>query len=140
MGRWIQTFKGRNHSWAIDVNFLWNTENIYIMDNHRAALWCWLQHIKPNSKFGLFHIDAHYDAAATIIDDEIKNLPDLTRIEFNDYLGISFKNKTGKKCPLIRWDNYLYLYHNFPLIQKPAKIPFSSKNRHRQQNHCHIMR
>lgn len=110
MGTWIQSFKGRNRSLSMDQNFLWNSENIYIMDNHRAALWCWLQHLKPNSKLGLFHIDAHYDAAATIKDEEAAGLPDLSKVEFKDYLDIKNISEGGEEYPLIRWDNYLYLY------------------------------
>lgn len=38
-------FRGRNHSGPINQNLLWHYRNIYLMDNHRAALWCWQQEI-----------------------------------------------------------------------------------------------
>ncbi|MFC3852454.1 UPF0489 family protein [Salinispirillum marinum] len=110
MADWILPFQGRNGSLAVSQNFLWRTENIYIMDNHRAALWCWLQHMSSKSQYGVFHIDAHYDCAGTIRDDEITKLPDLGSITFQDYLDISEIGPDGKKVPLIRWDNYLFLF------------------------------
>jgi hypothetical protein len=79
------------------------------MDNHRAALWCWLKHIKLNRKYGLFHIDAHYDAA-TISDEQLKQIPDIASISFEDYLSISIQGIMGEDVPLIRWDNYLYAF------------------------------
>lgn len=82
------------------------------MDNHRASLWCWLQHLKAGGKHGLFHIDAHYDAAATISNKQISTLPDLSSISFQDYLNISTPGWDGSAVPLIRWDNYLYLFES----------------------------
>ena len=41
----ILRFKGRRVSETYEQNFLWKFYSAYIMDNHRAALWCWLQHI-----------------------------------------------------------------------------------------------
>jgi len=112
MAEWIHKFKGRNGSLAIDQNFLWRHENIYIMDNHRASLWCWLQQHNPENKINLFHIDAHYDAAQTISDEEYRNLPDLTKISFEEYLSLSQPGfgLGNKEIPMIRWDNYLYLF------------------------------
>ena len=110
MNEWILPFQGRNKSGPVTQNFLWRSNNIYIMDNHRAALWCWLQHISTELKYRVFHIDAHYDCARTISDNEIKKLPDLSSLSFQDYLGIT-EDWKGKKVPLIRWDNYLYLFN-----------------------------
>jgi hypothetical protein len=110
LSKWIHPFEGRNRSLAVDQNFLWNDDNVYIMDNHRAALWCWLRHLQPGAKHGIFHIDAHYDAAATISDDEIDKLPDLSAVAFDEYLSINIPGWDGKPVPLIRWDNYLYLF------------------------------
>jgi hypothetical protein len=40
---WIVPFKRRNYSGATHQNFLCRHGNVFVMDNHRAALWCWLQ-------------------------------------------------------------------------------------------------
>lgn len=81
------------------------------MDNHRAALWCWLKHVAHGTKHGLFHIDAHYDAA-TVSNEHLENLPDLASISFEDYLSISIPGVMGEAVPLIRWDNYLFAFES----------------------------
>ena len=63
MGEWLVPFKGRNDSGACDLNFLWRSGSLYVMDNHRAASWCWLQHSGPEGNANVVHIDAHYDTA-----------------------------------------------------------------------------
>ena len=41
-------------------------QNIYIMDKHRLALWCWINEIDKNDygKYTLIHIDDHFDCGA----------------------------------------------------------------------------
>ncbi|MFN8612442.1 MAG: UPF0489 family protein [Vulcanimicrobiota bacterium] len=48
-----------------DLNFLWKDprRSLYIMDNHRAALWCWLREIRRDHTYSLLHIDWHWDSA-----------------------------------------------------------------------------
>ena len=59
---WIIPFKGRYAEDSTkDISFLWKFNNIYIMDNHRLALWCQLQHFDESRKYDIHHIDAHYD-------------------------------------------------------------------------------
>lgn len=79
------------------------------MDNHRAALWCWLRHINLKHEYGLFHIDAHYDSSS-ISDDEMKNIPDISELSFKNYLDMRTHGPFDKEIPMIRWDNYLYFY------------------------------
>jgi hypothetical protein len=67
-GEWILPFLGRNRSGPSEDNFLWRTGSTYIMDNHRDALWCWLQHLIPGKEYNLFHIDRHFD----MLDSRIK--------------------------------------------------------------------
>lgn len=38
-------FKGKNTSWYKYLNLLQQEHKIYVMDNHNAALWCWMQRI-----------------------------------------------------------------------------------------------
>jgi hypothetical protein len=46
-GEWPVDFRGRNRSGPYNQNFLWRRDSVYVMDNHRAAFWCWLQRIDP---------------------------------------------------------------------------------------------
>ena len=110
MQEWIYPFKGRNNSLSFNQNFLWRQDNIYIMDNHRAALLCWLQHINEDSKYGLFHIDAHYDMARTLCNKTLESIPNLKNISFENYLNIMQPEIDGDQFPAIRWDNYLTLF------------------------------
>lgn len=107
MGEWIQKFKGRNESLAVGSNFLWKEKNIYVMDNHRAALWCWLQHMEPRCIYGLFHVDAHYDFGTAKHAMEVDGQRELDGRTFQEYLALAFETSAGETCPIIRWDNYL---------------------------------
>lgn len=111
---WLVPFKGRNHSGATKQNFLWKEGNVYIMDNHRAALWCWIQEIALTNRVNLLHIDEHYDALCSQIDEWKASLPELRDISIEDYLALEYDSELGT-VPVIRWDNYLSLFLNcFP--------------------------
>ncbi len=79
------------------------------MDNHRAALWCWQQHLDLYSDpHSLIHIDRHYDALGSELRKHVKVMPDLRGLTIKDYLGA--RVKLSDWLPLFRWDNYLSLY------------------------------
>ena len=59
--RWIVPFKGRNDTGVYNQNFVWSDGHVYVMDNHRAAAWCWAQHVDPATSHALVHIDRHND-------------------------------------------------------------------------------
>jgi hypothetical protein len=100
---WLVPFKGRNYSGCYKQNFLWNKDNVYIMDNHRAALWCWFQHISKNEKIDFIHIDKHTDTLQSKLDEWIVVCPDLWSIKLDDYLSFIHKHID---IPLFSWDNY----------------------------------
>ncbi len=94
---------------VIDQFFLYKENNIYIMDNHRSAAWCWLQHIPKNNN-GLIHIDAHNDALDNdyLIDKLISsNKIDLAILSFEDYLNIKLERTNDTPLHLFRWDNFI---------------------------------
>lgn len=101
--KWLIPFKGRFDSGPEKCNFLWKDENIYIMDNHRLALWAWFQHIDPKIIYNFFHIDAHYDCDPFVSQSWIghQNLINLNLNEFMSYPS----DKEG--VALFRWDNYV---------------------------------
>lgn len=132
---WLYPFKGRNSSNHSDQNFLWRNGCIYVMDNHRAALWCWLQEIDSNSSCELIHIDAHYDCLSVDGHEALDNLPDLSKISIHDYLAIKGMDRLiHQETFLIRWDNYIPLaYRILPrtlrkyLFVQPIKFALHQK-------------
>lgn len=107
---WHIPFKGRNHSGVFKDNFLWQKGNVYIMDNHRLALWCWLRHLKRDEKIDLVHIDQHYDCLQSRHDDWLNSVPeDLDALSLGEYRKYQWKNPICD-CELFRYDNYLSLF------------------------------
>src|SRR5665213_707135 len=79
----------------------------YIMDNHRAALWCWLQELDKEKNYDFFHLDRHFDARPQRQDDECGEF-------FRHISGISIQNYLERHrtdhVPLISWDNYIEFF------------------------------
>jgi hypothetical protein len=111
-GNWLIPFKGRNQSGPYEQNFLWRQDSVYIMDNHRAALWCWLQHLEKDGTYNLFHFDRHFDTLSSRIDEWKRHLPDLWTIGIQEYLELSYHldDTMISDVPIIRYDNYLSLF------------------------------
>ncbi|MBU1370024.1 MAG: UPF0489 family protein [Bacteroidetes bacterium] len=109
----IIEFKGQNTSWVRDLNLLCKKNNIYVMDNHVAGLWCWLQEIKTNEKYNILHIDAHYDTMASRIDTWVEHIPDnIKELSIHEYLAIKFYDEDFRGGhEIMRWDNYFPIFH-----------------------------
>ncbi len=110
---WLVPFQGRNRSGTYNQNFLWRSENVYLMDNHRAALWCWLQHIEPEGPISILHIDKHTDTLCSRIEEWVQALPsNWTSFSIDDYLEFKYLSRDLSNDPflLFRWDNYLSLF------------------------------
>ena len=111
---WLVAVKGNKTSLYYDINFLWKRDNVYIMDNHRVAMWCWLQEIKTEEKYDLFHLDRHFDTLYSNIETWLKDLPDLNKITLDEYLNFNEKNSN---VPIIRYDNYLSIFlEKYPFL------------------------
>lgn len=110
MGEWLVEFQGRNHSTAIKLNFLWREGNVFVMDNHRAALWCWLDLLKDAAEVSLFHVDRHFDALFSA--DDYAHFPhdEFEGLSIDEYLSRGYDNDFFAVTPLFRWDNYLGLF------------------------------
>jgi hypothetical protein len=109
MGHHVIPYLGRNHSGAVTQNLLWQDGHVYLMDNHRAALWCWQQHCDLYAQpHRILHIDRHYDALGANLDLHLNSLPDLRGLSIHDYLGATVL--LHEKVPLFRWDNYLSIH------------------------------
>lgn len=107
---WHIPFKGRNHSGTFNCNFLWQKDNVYVMDNHRLALWCWLRHIRGESKIEILHIDQHYDCRLSCHDQWLAAVPiNLEELSLSEYINYTWQGAHGES-PLFRFDNYLSLF------------------------------
>lgn len=109
---WIIPFKGRNSSGVFNQNFLFQKDNIYVMDNHRAAMWCWLDFYKSNIKdVGVFHLDRHNDSLQSNLESwvlQASGPPHVDTMDINSYLDVIDLGNPG--CKLFRWDNYLSIF------------------------------
>lgn len=109
-GTWHIPLTARGHSGAVTQNFLWQDGPVYVMDNHRAAWWCWLRHLTKGAPFDLFHIDRHTDTLASNLDIWLNALPgDPRGMSLQEYLGSKVR-LGGFDTATIRWDNYLSLF------------------------------
>lgn len=101
---WIMKSPSGATSGADTLNFLWKdpARQTYIMDNHLAALWCWLKELSPDEQYTLFHIDWHWDAAAM----PPEYLPCLAACDNLDSFLALRSNDPGHA--MVRWDNYIH--------------------------------
>ncbi|MFA6238824.1 MAG: UPF0489 family protein [Bacteriovorax sp.] len=99
----------RGFSGASEDNVLWREKNIYVMDNHRLALWCWFQEIEKGTRYNLLHIDAHPDLS----ESALKNFnSDMWKMTLDEYRTVM---QTDINTPLFRWDNYIEVFlKNYP--------------------------
>lgn len=91
---------------AYEEIFLWKDDNlpIYVMDNHRLALWCWEQiySMASSPKIHMIHIDRHWDGKPCLnIPSIIKPIENMTIDEYRDQ-----QNSLGN-FNLFLWDNYI---------------------------------
>lgn len=109
---WIREIKKEylNNLWGASDNlkFLWKSDDapIYIMDNHLAAAWCWMQECKIDEEYNFIHIDQHSDLATY---NDTKYISSLKKgIPIEKYLSL-LCDKYGVFEPTLKWDNYIHL-------------------------------
>lgn len=127
---WIQELPRdymNQSSFCYRNNFLWQNENVYVMDNHLAAAWCWLQQCDTSARYNFLHIDRHRDLAKCFKDEDLQPMVDNPYMSFADFLRI----KRSDDIQLFRWDNFIqasYVMHpawfqtNVFLTQKEGNI------------------
>lgn len=116
----IIPFKGRLTSGAYNLNYLYKTKKTYIMDNHLAAGWCWLQEIDIKKQYNLFHIDRHYDLLDGQVNEWKSTLQSLSfdyvNIDIQELIGIQYKRsdmKSQEAQQLFSWANYITILDSF---------------------------
>ena len=95
-------------SYATNLNLLWKSDKLplYIMDNHLAAAWCWMQECKPESRYCFFHIDRHNDLGAVAPYSCYQHVKENPQLSIDDYTGI--RNPIASlDRPAFTWDNYI---------------------------------
>ncbi len=113
-----------------DQFFVWNRENIHIMDNHRAALWCWINDLKKQSSsdLKLLHIDNHPDMSPKGLHCSCVKKADLSKLALKTYLVKKhsqnekhFYGEEGEK--LFSYENFLSAFiENNPQYVKSTDV------------------
>ena len=109
----IIEFKGINTSWSNTLNLLQKEKNVYVMDNHNAALWCWLQEIDLKQEYNVLHIDRHYDTCSGQLEEWLSALPkNMENLSIDEYLSCRYNEaNSGDLMPVMTWDNYFPIFH-----------------------------
>lgn len=121
--------KGKLTSHNQDLNYFAYQDNLFIMDNHLAAIWCW-DKLSKDKNITLIHIDAHYDLGCSPPGGSIYQELDLTTISVNDLT--SFKHDWGYSYFL--WDNYIHTFND----KYPRLINEFISITHRLENLCEL--
>ncbi len=113
MSNWIlqpsEDFKNKE-SYASKLNFLYKHDNVYVMDNHLAAGWAWLQELDVNKEYNLFHIDQHEDLVKNAPKESYEFIKDNPKeITIKNYCELRFKHDDPliQESPVFQWDNYI---------------------------------
>jgi len=99
---------------CFETNLLYRKENIYLMDNHRMAAWCWVNHIDDNKKYTIIHVDKHFDTLGNQIDQWTNPIKSgLKDLSLQEYDSIEYQKNKFEKYKVFRWDNYIPIFHHY---------------------------
>ena len=84
------------------LNFLYRKGKFYIMDNHLAAGWCWLNSLDKQQEYGFIHIDQHNDLLNNNCMEPFKTILLDDRLELIDYTSLCLSEQK-----VFTWDNYI---------------------------------
>lgn len=109
--------KGKNISSNHSLNILYNHENIYIMDNHLAAIWCWSKSIDLNKNYSFLHIDRHDDLSLKSSNETVKYLQE-NRLKIEDIpiwelTELQVVHSDNRASQAFVWDNYINTFSLF---------------------------
>lgn len=91
-----------------NLNFLWNLDNLYVMDNHLGAAWCWMQQCDANTMYNFLHIDRHNDLGTNTPYEIYKCLRENPHLPLNEYTELEWKNdENNTHIKAFLWDNYI---------------------------------
>ena len=84
--------------------FLWRSDKVFVMDNHKSALWCWLQLCNAQKSYNFMHIDRHYDMQDFFCDEDLLPVKENPNLSYGEYSRLLRKDG---KYQVFRWDNYI---------------------------------
>jgi len=99
---------------CFDVAFLWRCGDCFVMDNHRCALWCWLQCIDLSQKYNILHIDRHFDALywPPNVWDSLSTQQPIHELSIEQYLAAE-RPCSIDQTPVFRDDNSVSAFVHF---------------------------
>lgn len=103
MGTWHIPWRERGRSGPVHDSFLWQDDRLYVMDNHRLALWCWWQHLDESPRWSFHHIDRHFDALWQIYNPWPEHFRPEHRTDLDAFRRATFETGDGP-FELYRWD------------------------------------
>lgn len=105
MGNWLLPWRERGRSGPTHDSLLWQHGRLYVMDNHRLALWCWWQHLDEASRWSYHHVDRHFDALWEKENPWSKHTTAQHRTDLNSFRSARFRTDKGREeFELYRWD------------------------------------
>lgn len=88
--------------------FLWKSDNVYVMDNHLAAAWCWMQECDAETRYNFMHIDRHNDLGTNTPFGVYRYIKDNQHLSIDEYTNLSWTNEgNGIQVKAFLWDNYI---------------------------------
>jgi len=113
----LKTKEYKHHTQEDNLLYHFEEKNIYIMDNHRLSLWCWINEIdkKDYNKYTFVQIDDHFDCGGFAEAEERINNLEKNGIDYYknlDYFRfdkINDKNSDsrGYICKMFTFASYL---------------------------------
>ncbi len=136
----VRGFSGPYNDNCLFQKEITKTQSIYVMDNHRLALWCWLSlmyDLPPSdqsesfncSKFNFLHIDAHPDQSTFGKDicHDILTREKLLNLTLEEFRAIQ---NPLTHTPLFQWDNYLEIFLDYFSDRVPRELTWSCTHHH----------
>ena len=90
-----------------NLNFLFNDGKFYIMDNHLAAAWCWLQKLDTTKHYNFFHIDQHEDLWCDAPIESFNLIKENPLLSLDEYLSLEYSRRGDGKEKAFNYANYV---------------------------------
>ena len=91
-----------------ELKYLCYENNVYLMDNHLGATWCWIKSCLVHEEYGFIHIDRHLDLEKHdhCPKDSFQPITD-SEISIQDYLNLSWTLFGSNPIKCFQWNNYI---------------------------------
>ena len=89
-----------------NLNFLLRYSKVYVMDNHLAAGWCWLQELNIGDSCCFFHVDQHQDLLDGGPLERYAYIGENPQLSIDEYTAPEYNHGSGMS-KVVRWDTYI---------------------------------